>query len=151
MRIRWLMMLYFSVLFVLMIGEVNAVSHTFTVPADGEVVKTIGLNEGDVVWGRVIVVGGSDNTIKFYVTDPNGNAILQFDRAGATDFRFTIANTGTHRFHFDNMQSGSDKTVTINYEVQRYIMGLPQEFFYVLVVALIGLIGVFVFVALSRS
>jgi len=135
----------------LTIVAVNAPSQTFTVPAGKEVIKTIGLNEGDVVSGRVNVVGGSDNPIKFYVTDPNGSVIVRFDKASATDFGFTASRTGTHSLHFDNTLADSDKTVTINYEVQHYILGMPQEYFYMFVVVFIGLLGVIVFIALAHA
>ena len=132
-------------------GVVEAAAHTFTVPAGGEKIKTLGLNEGDVVSGRVNVVGGSNNDIKFYVTDPNGNVVVRFDRASATDFGFTASMSGTYSFHFDNTLSDSDKTVTINYDTQHYILGMPQEYFYVFVVLFIGILGVMVFIALAHA
>ena len=152
MKIGWLAVLcFFLVLCALPTGVVDAAAQTFTVSAGKEVIKTIGLNEGDVVSGRVNVVGGSSNVIKFYVTDPNGNVVVRFDKASATDFGFTASKTGTYSLHFDNTSSDSDKTVTINYDTQHYILGMPQEYFYVFVVLFIGLLGVMVFIALAHA
>jgi len=152
MKINGLKMLcLLPVLCAMMIGLVEAASQTFTVSSGEEVIKTIGLNEGDVVSGRVNVVGGATSVIKFYVTDPNGNVIVRFDRASATDFGFTASGTGTFSLHFDNTLSDSDKTVTINYDVKHYILGMPQEYFYVFVVLFIGILGVMAFIALAHA
>jgi len=151
MKICWLKAFCFSlVLCALIIGLADAVAQTFTVSAGHEVIKTMGLNEGDVVSGRLNVVGGS-NDIRFHVTDPNGNVIVRFDQASATNFGFTVSRTGTYSLHFDNTLSDSDKTVTINYDVQHYILGMPQEFFYVFVVLFIGILGVMVFIAIAHA
>jgi len=151
MKISWLAVLCFSsVMSVLMVGLVDAASQTFTVSAGKEVIKTIGLNEGDVLSGRVNVVGVSDTVIKFYVTDPNGSVIVRFDKASATDFGFTASRSGTYSLHFDNTQSDEDKSVVMNYDVQHFILGMPQEYFYVFVVLFIGLLGVMVFIALAH-
>lgn len=136
---------------VLMIGVVDAAAQTFTVSAGKKVIKTIDLEGGDVVSGRISVVGGTDNKIKFFVTDPTGKVLLRFEEASATNFGFTASRTGTYSLHFDNALSDSDKTVSMNYEVQRYIMGMPQEYFYVFVIMFIGLVGVIIFIALARA
>jgi len=152
MKTCWLVVTSLLLLFCAStIGAADATSQTFTVPAGEEKIKIIGLNEGDVVYGRIVILGGSDNEIKFYVTDPNGNVVARFERASATDFGFTASRTGTYSLHFDNTLSDSDKTVTINYDVQHYILGMPQEYFYVFVVLFIGLVGVMVFVAMARA
>jgi len=152
MRIGWLAVLcLFSVLCALTMGTVDAVAQTFKVSAGKEIIKPVGLNEGDVVSGRIYVIGGSTNDIKFYVTEPNGNVVVQFDKAGATDFGFTASKTGTYTLHFDNTLSDSEKTVTLNYEVRHYLFGMPLEYFYALVVLFVGLVGVMVYVALART
>ena len=133
MKINGLKMLcLLPVLCAMMIGLVEAASQTFTVSSGEEVIKTIGLNEGDVVSGRV-------------------NVVVRFDRASATDFGFTASGTGTFSLHFDNTLSDSDKTVTINYDVKHYILGMPQEYFYVFVVLFIGILGVMAFIALAHA
>ena len=152
MKIGSLAVLYvFLVSCALMIGAVDAVAQTFKVSAGEEVVKTVDLHEGGVVSGRVNVVGGQSNEIKFYITDPDGTIIVWFENAGATNFGFTASKTGTYSLHFDNTLSEWDKTVSLNYEVRYYIFGMPQELFYAFVVVLIGVVGVMVYVALART
>jgi predicted RND superfamily exporter protein len=129
---------------------VLAVSRTIHLDAGEEKVEDIHLKVEDEVSGRVSVVSDSDDGINFYVEDPNGNVIVLYENASIEDFRFKASKEGNHKLHFDNTFSTNPKTVTFNYEVRHYIFGIPQEDFLVLVVMIVALIGILLFVALSR-
>ena len=140
------------VLSLLIIPSVYAGSETFTVPQSIEVVRTVGLAEGEKVFGSITVTGGSGNDIDFYVTDPNGNTILRYDRATQTSFSFTASTTGIFTMHFNNWFSVfSSKSVRLDYSISHLIFGIPQEDFYLIVVVIAAVIIIIaVFVALSR-
>jgi len=130
----------FIILLVLMIGYAIAGTETFTVPPWQEVVRTVGLSDGDKVSGSITVSGGG-NDIDFYVTDPNGNTILRYDRATQTSFSFTASTAGTYTMHFDNSFSiFTSKSVTLDYTVTKPILGLAPELFYLLVVIVVVVI-----------
>ena len=130
----------FIILLVLMIGYAIAGTETFTVPQWQEVVRTVGLSDGDKVSGSITVSGGG-NDIDFYVTDPNGNTILRYDRATQTSFSFTASTAGTYTMHFDNSFSiFTSKSVTLDYTVTKPILGLAPELFYLLVVIVVVVI-----------
>lgn len=134
--------------FSLIVGIVRA--ETFTVPALQEITRNIGLSNGDKVSGSISVVGGSGNDINFYVTDPNGNTIVRYDRVTQTSFSFSTSITGTYVVHFDNSFSiFSSKSVTLDYTVTKSILGIPQEFFLILVVIIVVVI-IAVAVVLAR-
>lgn len=122
-------------LWLLIIPKAYAERETFTVPPFNEVVRTAGLAEGEKVSGSINVTGGSGNDIDFYVTDPNGDTILQYDRATQKSFSFTALTTGTYTMHFSNTFSiFSSKSVTLDYSIGHLIFGIPQETFYFLVI-----------------
>ena len=134
--------LIFVILLVAIIGYAKAGTETFTVPAWQEVVRTVGLSEGDKVSGSITVSGGGGNDIDFYVTDPNGHTILRYDRATQTSFSFTASTVGTYTMHFDNSFSIlSSKSVTLNYTTTKSILGLAPELFYLLVVIVVVVIA----------
>jgi len=140
------------VLSLLIISSVYAGSETFTVPPLNEVVRTVGLAEGEKVSGSITVTGGSGNDIDFYVTNPNGNTILQYDRVTQRSFSFTASTTGTFTMHFSNTFSIiSSKSVMLDYSISHLILGIPQETFYLIVIVIAIVIAIIaVFVALSR-
>lgn len=85
--------------------------------------------------GSISVSGGSGNDINLYVTNPNGNTILSYDRATQTSFSFTASTTGSYTMHFDNSFSWfSSKSVTLNYTIAEAILGLAPEIFYLLII-----------------
>ncbi len=151
MRVRFLLLLCLLFgIFMLNINAVNAVSQTIYVDAEQEKVESISLKVDDEVSGRISVIGGSNNDINFNITDPDGEAVVPKERVIVKDFRFTASKEGTYRLHFDNSFSTDRKTVTFNYDVRHYIFGIPQEDFLVFVVMIVAVIGLVLFVALSR-
>ena len=128
-----------------------AKAETFTVPPFQEYSKSIGLSNRDKVSGSISVVGGSGNDVNFYVTDPNGNTILSYDRVTQTSFSFSASTTGTYVMHFDNSFSIlSSKSVTLDYTVSKSIAGIPQELFFILVAAVVIVIIVAAVIVLAK-
>lgn len=141
-----LAVLCFLLASVLICGFVNAYSETIEVQGGGSVARTVSLNEGDVVSGRVTVIG---TAISFLVSDPDDIVILNYTAITLKDFKFTASKTGTYNFHFENHISEETKFVTFNYNVQHYIFGFPQEFVLVFFIVGFALVAVVVFVAMS--
>lgn len=137
--------------FSLIVGVVRA--ETFTVPPLQEIARSVGLSNGDKVSGSLSVVGGSGNDINFYVTDPNENIILRYDRVTQTIFSFSVSMTGTYTMYFDNSFSiFSSKSVTLDYTVTKSIAGIPQEVFLILlVIIVVVIIAVAVFLARRKK
>ncbi len=148
MKNKVLIPLITIVLLVTIIGYARG-AETFTIPPFQEVVRTVGLSQGDTVSGNIAVSGGSGNDINFFVTDPNGNTVLRYDRSTQTSFSFTSSITGTYAMHFDNSFSiFSSKSVTLDYAVTKAIFGLAPEQFY-LVVAVIVIVIVIAIIVIA--
>jgi hypothetical protein len=131
---------------VLLAGVVNAYSNTFELPAGNSVTKEVDLNAEDVVSGRVTIVG---KAINFSVSDPDDIVISNYTVNGPLDFSFTAAKVGTYRFSFENLYSEEATFVTLNYNVQHYIFGFPQEFALLFIIVGVALVGVVIFIAMS--
>ena len=133
-------------LLVLVCGSAKAYSETLKVPGQGSTSRIENLNEGDQVMGRIILVGDSVN---FSVSGPDSETILNYTVTGLAEFSFSAIKAGRYVFLFENFSSGDDKSVALNYSIQNYIFGLPQEYFLLLVIVGIVLVAVVVFASLS--
>jgi hypothetical protein len=90
---------------------------TFVVPA-GQVVSTsVALNQKDVCTGNLIAMGGTENDLIVYISDPNANYVGIYPELVYTNFNFTAPTTGKYNFTLDNSQGTIDKQVIFNYEV----------------------------------
>lgn len=151
MKVHLLLLFYLLLsISILSITAVEAVSRTISVDAGKEEVETFSLKVEDEVKGRISVIGGASNDIDFYITDPNGEAVVPKETVSVQDFRFTASREGIHKLHFDNSFSTERKTVTFNYDVRHYILGIPQEDFLVFVIMIVAVIGLILFAAMSR-
>jgi hypothetical protein len=108
--------------------------------------RVLNLNDGDTVSGRITLVGGG---INFSITDVYDNIIQEDTIIGLADFQMTATEDGEYSLHFENFFSTDTIFVTLNYNVQHYIFGFPQEI--ILLFAIVGLvlIAVIVFALLS--
>ena len=56
---------------------------------------------------------------------------------------------GDHQLHFDNsLSTVNRKTVSLNYDVIHYIIGLPQEQFLLIVIAVVAVVGLVLYAVL---
>jgi len=133
-------------LFVLLCGFANAYSATIELRGREREPIDVNLNEGDEVSGRITLVG---NAINFSISDPDNKIILSYTVNEPTDFRFTATKTGKYCLCLQNLYSDDIKFVTLNYNVQHYIFGFPQEYILLFVIVGFALVGVVIFVALS--
>lgn len=114
--------------------------------------KTMELAVEDKVAVRFSVIGNSDdNTLDFYIIYPNGTVKMIRPNVGNIDYDFTCDTEGEYTLRFDNSGSSIDKLVSLDYEAQHYIMGVPQMLFLTVLVAIICVAMVAVFVLSSRN
>ena len=122
---------------------------SFTLQPLKEHTINLSLHETDSVSGSFSVVSDDEIGVNFYVTDPYNNIILHYDDILQRSFSFTAEVDGDHQLHFDNSLSDVNrKTVSLNYNITRYIMGMPQEQFLFIVIAAVALIGIMLYAVL---
>ena len=121
----------------------------FTIQPHEERVVTLSLQETDSVLGSFSVVSNDDTGVDFSAIDPSNQTTIVHSNAKQKSFSFIAEVKGNYQLRFDNPDfSDYAKTVALNYNVTHYIMGLPQEQFLLVVIAIVALIGVVIYVAL---
>jgi len=150
LRNSLLVLLVFAVLIGLVTGAAKTTTENFTVPPRSEVTRLLSLQKNDRVVVSFSVIGESSHELNFYLTDPNGKTILRYDRVGHTSFSFLTALAGTYVLHFDNSLSSEGKMVTLNYDVEHFILGMPQTLFLVLVIVGVLVLMIAAFVMMGK-
>jgi len=149
-RIR--MALTFLFLTITLLGticQVRAATKSFTVQSGEEITEILDLTVEDHVTIIFTVGGLTEGTIDFYMTFPNGT-MREFGRRASLDYRFICDLKGEYVLCFSNKYSLQDVLVTLNYEIQHYIFGIPQTLFFTLVIAAVCVAAVATFVLIGR-
>ncbi|RLI41722.1 hypothetical protein DRO59_06165 [Candidatus Bathyarchaeota archaeon] len=123
----------------------ESTTSTFTVSAGEEVTKHLNLAVDDHVLIKFTVVGETKNLLDFWITDPNGSVKVEFKKRGAVDYSFVCDTSGDYVLHFSNKGSAEGKLVTLDYEVEHYIFGMPQMLFLTIIIVLVCMGAVAVF------
>ena len=134
----------------------QAMVTTLTVKGGEEVTYAVNLVAED----RVLIqfsavaessVGEASNTVHSWVVSPDNVTLRDFGEVGQASFSFVCEVEGEYTMHFVNNDLTSDKRVTLNYEIDHYIFGMPQMLFMALIIVLACVGGVAAFVMLGRK
>lgn len=109
-------------LLTVLISYANATRvETVTVEPFDEEVLVFDLDKGDKFSGSLAISGGANDDIKFWITNPLGNIIVNQGRINqGTIFEFTAQEPGAYTLHFDNTFSWiSEKTVSLSYDISK--------------------------------
>lgn len=117
----------------------------FNISAGNERIEALQLAKEDHVAIKIDATG----LIDFTLTDPRGNT-KTFEGTADVDYSFVCDIEGKYTMRFSNVGSVEDRLVTIDYEVQHYVFGIPQMLFLTLVIVLFCMAAVAVFVMMSR-
>lgn len=134
----------------LLIPAVKAAVESFTVRAGQEETKLLNLAVEDRVLVRFTVTGRTTSVLDFYITDPYGNIMETFGNTGSVDYAFVCTQEGEYKLFFSNIASAEDKLVSLDYEVEHYIFGMPQMLFLTFVVVGTCVAAVAVFILMSK-
>jgi len=142
--------LFLLLTFSLLATVCSVVADTGTYPIQPLQQQTIklNLNNGDSVTGTIVVNG--QGMIDFWISDPQGMNVTNYSNAGQTSFSINAQTSGTFTFHMFNPSADSSISVTINYNPNYTILGMPQELFLLLVIVGIALLLVVVWALSSK-
>jgi hypothetical protein len=135
------------------IAPVRGPVMNFPVQAGELVERSIILAVEDRVSIRFTVVGtGSESVLDFWIVCPNGTVKEAASSIGSFTFSFVCDDEGEYILHFSNPAMSANKLVSLNYEVQHYIFGMPQMLFMAIVIVGVSVaaVGVFVFMGKPR-
>jgi hypothetical protein len=130
--------------FSIIVRFAEATSMNFTVLAGEEKTETINLSVDDHVVIRFTIVG----SLHFYITYPNGTK-KDFETSDFHD-SFICDKEGECVLRFSNVGSTEDKLVALDYEIEHYILGIPQMLFLVIIIVLICVAAVAVFILMGK-
>jgi hypothetical protein len=134
-------------MFPILFQAAEATAMDFTVHGGEEVTQSLSLAVEDHVLITFTVVGASES-IHFYMTYPNGSE-RDFGEVGDLNYSFVCNAGGGYVLHFSNVGS-SDELVTLDYEIDQYIFGIPQTLFLVIIIVIICVIAAAVFIIMGN-
>ena len=134
-------------------GFANATTTNFTLKGGGELTHPINLIVDDRVliqYNVISAIADTPNTVQFSINFPNGT-VKDFGEKADFSYSFVCDAGGEYTLNFTNNDQTENKLVTLNYEIEHYIFGMPQMFFMVIVIAVVSVVGVAVFIGLSKK
>ena len=137
-------------LLVVLMGLGQATITSFIVKGGEEVTHPIKLIVEDRVLIQFKVVGETSNTLHFSMSFPNAT-VRDFGESGDFSYSFICDVEGEYVLHFVNTDQKENIHVTLDYEVQHYIFGIPQMLFLTIIIVLACLVGVAAFVLMGRT
>ena len=135
---------------IVFIGLAEATTTYFTVQSGKEMTQQIKLFEEDRVLIKFTVVGQTVHILRFYLVFPNATE-RDFGEAGDFSYNFICKAEGEYTLRFVNNDLTENKLVTLDYEVDHYILGMPQMLFLTIVIVLVCLIMVASYVLLGKT
>jgi hypothetical protein len=137
-------------LLVVLMGLGQATITSIIVKSGEEVTHPINLIVEDRVLIQYKLVGENVSALQFSINFPNGT-VRDFAGSGDFSYSFICDVEGEYMLHFVNTDQTKEIQVTLDYEVQHYIFGIPQMLFMVILIAVVSMVGVAVFIGLSRK
>jgi hypothetical protein len=133
-----------------LMGLGQATMTMFTVQGGGEQTHPINLIVEDRVLIQYKLVGENVSALRFSISFPNGT-VRDFSVSGDFSYSFICDVEGDYVLHFVNTDQTEEMRVTLDYEIDHYIFGMPQMLFMVILIAVVSLVGVAVFIGLSHK
>jgi hypothetical protein len=128
----------------------DAATMSFWVNKGQTETRSISLEVDDHVLIEFTVTGHGENALDFYLADPEGNMKVGYNSTGSVHYSFVCDRAGEYILHFSNTDSNENSFVTLNYEVEHYIFGIPQMLFLAIIVVLVCVGAVAVFILMGK-
>lgn len=125
---------------IFLINLSNASLSSFTVLEGEEVNQKINLDVNDRVVIEFKIMGTDNNFISFSLFYPNATEI-NFGEIRELNYDFMCDAKGEYQLNFVNNDMNESKLVTLNLDIEHYILGMPQMLFLVVVIVVIFLAG----------
>ena len=141
--------LVFLTLVSLFIELGQSITVSVNIKPESEIDQILNLEFEDHVLIQIRTLGSSNNfSSKLFL--PNGS-LIEFGQENIIDYSFICDNEGQYILKFFNNDTQNDKLITLNYEIQNYVFGMPKMLFLTLMIVGICLVGVVIFVFLGKT
>jgi len=141
--------LFLAIAFSTLVQAAEATAMDFTVHGGDEITKSLSLAVDDHVLIRFTVVGASESSIHFYMIYPNGTE-KDFGSVGDFNYSFICDSEGEYALRFSNAGTSEDRLITLDYEIDHYILGIPQMLFLAIIIAIVCVVAVAVFIFMGK-
>lgn len=142
--------LFFLVLFSLIVGLVFSITFNINVKPGEYVDHKMDLELEEYVLIQVRSIGGTSGNFSSSLIFPD-NTTLLLEEGNSFDYSFICEIEGEYTLNLLNNDLQDEKLVTLNIEIQNYILGLPKMLFLTLIIVGICLVGVVFFVFLGKT
>jgi hypothetical protein len=148
-RKKLLLTLVTTGLIAFLVSSAYAATESITVEAGKEVSRTINLAAGDRTSITFTVTGPIPSTLHFYVVLPNGTTV-NYGEANQLTTNFFTDVKGECQLNFDNSNTSDSQLVTLNYDVEHFILGIPQLVFLLVAIAALLLVVVAGYIIMGK-
>ena len=125
-----------------------ATTMSINLPAGEQVDQKIELKIDDHVKIKFNVLGTDANYVSFFLVYPNLTQV-SFGEIGLFSFNFICDAKGEYKMCFVNNDLTENKLVTLNYDIEPYMFGMPQTQFLVIFIAIVSVMMVACYSLLS--
>ncbi|HUK84678.1 MAG TPA: hypothetical protein VLU95_02340 [Candidatus Acidoferrum sp.] len=139
----FLLILCLSIAF---IGTVGATTESLNIEAGKDYTSKIDLASQDKVQLTFETIGQTSN---FSIVFPN-STVLNLGEVSEYSTSFTSDTTGTCELHFDNTNSSDTSLISLNYDVEHYILGMPEMIFVLVAIAVLLMVVVTGYVVMGK-
>jgi hypothetical protein len=131
------------------IGIVRANAGSFNLAPGNQTVCEIPVSSGDRVQLTFTAVGDNSNSLLFWIVFPN-STVTNFGNVDQYSASFTSNVGGTCKLYFNNTSSSETILVALNYEVDHYILGIPEMIFVLAVIVVLLMAFVSGYIIMSK-
>ncbi len=128
------------------VGIVNATTESLNVEGGKDIVCKIDLASADRVQVTFVTTG---QTSYFSIVFPNAT-VLNLGQVDQYSSSFTSIAAGTCELHFDNTNSSEASLISLNYDVEHYIFGIPEMIFLLAAIAVLLMVIVTGYVVMGK-
>ena len=146
--IIYTLVFFVSVSLVIELGQ--SITSSINIKPESEFEQILNLELEDHVLIQIKTLGVNSNNFSSKLFLPNGS-LIEFGEEKQIDYSFICEIEGQYILKFFNNDSQNDTLITLNYEIQNYVFGMPKMLFLTLMIVGICLVGVVIFVFLGKT
>ena len=146
--ILYTLVFFVSVSLVIELGQ--SITSSINIKPGSEFEQILNLELEDHVLIQIKTLGVSSNNFSSKLFLPNGS-LIEFGEEKQIDYSFICEIEGQYILKFFNNDTQNDTLITLNYEIQNYVFGMPKMLFLTLMIVGICLVGVVIFVFLGKT
>lgn len=136
-------------LFIGTIGIAFATTESLNVEAGKELVYKINVASQDRVQLTFETTGQASSNLCFSMIFPN-STIISPGEVSQYSTSFTSNAAGTCKLHFDNTNSSESAFIALNYNVEHYILGMPEMIFVLVTIGVLLMVIVTGYITMGK-